>query len=403
MQTSTTLRRLAGIIVACVLSIGLHSAETLSMEEIAFIAKNMNQEDKAAAQLAADAYKDNGMTPYNEGRMQAGMQAAKKTQVARGVVWAKPAKPNLPPAAASTPIDEAEAAFIEKNMSEREQEAANKAMIAYVNAHGRDDRAAMQQAMLQAAKQLQVARGVDIKGSELTADPNSLPSIALSLDELEFMAKNATPEEKELRRNLTNLQLKAAQDAGKQPDVDLIRQRADLAVKKRQVARGVVMPGASTSCEPAAAAAPATPAPAGDTAARVEAFKAEVVKLDAIGVTYKKALIDAYIAADDQYMTFLSTLDLAPLSDAVPADPKRSDLKRRDQVQTYNQMLVMVQQNLDEWKRRKSNPAQAAEWRKTLETLGDLPTNIRRGSLPPDFLELYAELKVSGQVPAANR
>ncbi len=400
MQTSTTLRRLAGIIVACVLSIGLHSAETISPAERAFIEKNLNQDDIKALQQAVADYKDNPMIPYNEGRTQAGMQAAKKSQVARGVVYAKP---NLPHAAAPTPIDEAEAAFIEKNMSEREQEAANKAMIAYVNAHGRDDRAAMQQAMLQAAKQLQVARGIDIKGSELTADPNSLPGTALSLDELEFMAKNATPEEKELRQKLNNLQLKAAQDAGKQPDVDLIRQRADLAVKKRQVARGVVMPGASTSFEPAAAATPATPAPAGDTAARVEAFKAEVAKIDVIGVTYKKALIDAYLVAEDQYLTFLSTLDLAPLSNAVPADPKRSDLKRREQVETYNEMLVLAQQRLDEWKRRKSNPAQAAEWRRTLETMGDMPTNIRRGVLPPDFIDLYAELKISGQVPAANR
>lgn len=396
---TTFINRCSFTCIALILAGGLFGADAIGKDEQAFILKNLTQQERDTFQSTMSNYQhiDQRMS-FAEGRIQAGLQAAKALQVARGVAMPTAAKPPANAEGAPAALSDEEIKFVTENMNDREQEAANNAMIAYVRDHGRDDRAAMQQAMAHAARKLQIARGVDIKGSELTADPNTLPNLNLSADEIDFISKNTSKEEGELYKAIMVKQVAAAGNKDPNPDA---MQRAFAAVKKRQVARGVVMPGASKTVEPAAVQA-AAPLANPDAAAQVEAFKAEVVKLDAVNVAYKKTLIDAAITANDQHIAFLATLDLRDLSDAIPADPKRSDLQRRDKVQTFNQILAMAREKVADWKAEQESPQRKEMKRKTLMTLTELPTDARRAVFTQDLLDLYISLKLEAQVPVAK-
>lgn len=182
-------------------------------------------------------------------------------------------------------------------------------------------------------------------------------------------------------------------------DMNAAQQAGFEAIKKRQVARGVTMPGTEPAKVPAAAA----PAPTGANAAKVQAFTEQKAQLDAAGLAYKTALVDAWLVAYGKHMDYLASLNLNDLDVKLPADPKASDVQRRDKARNLNQYFATQRTKLNDWKQQQGNPQLMEMYRKNLIGMTEMPLDVARAAyMLPEFFELYRDLKVENPVPEAK-
>jgi hypothetical protein len=138
---------------------------------------------------------------------------------------------------------------------------------------------------------------------------------------------------------------------------------------------------------------------AGDAAAD---FDAKKTALDAATVAYKDSMIDAYVVGYGKYMEFLAGLDMNDVSTQVPADPRASDLQRRDKARVLNTYFATLRLKVEEWQQANADPRALVMFKKSLGSVDSLPLDITRSlRLLPDFFTLYKELKVTDPAPAA--
>ena len=219
---------------------------------------------------------------------------------------------------------------------------------------------------------------------------------AIGEAEQEFLYKNMNAEEKAAAGEAIKAYIK---DHGRD-NMDAAQQAGFEAIKKRQVARGVSMPG-TEPVKPPAVAAPA--APAGENAAKVQAFTDQKAQLDAAGVAYKTALVDAWLVAYGKQMDFLASLNLNDLDVKLPADPRASDVQRRDQARNLNQYFATQRLKLNDWKQQKENPKLMEMYRKSLMGVTEMPLDVTRAAyMLPEFFDLYRDLKIENPMPEAK-
>lgn len=218
---------------------------------------------------------------------------------------------------------------------------------------------------------------------------------AIGEAEQEFLYKNMNAEEKAAASAAIQAFIK---EHGRD-DMNAAQQAGFEAIKKLQVARGVTMPGT----EPAKAPAAVAPAPAGENAAKVQAFNDQKAQLDTVSTAYKTALVDAWLVAYGKHMDYLASLNLNDLDVRLPADPKASDVQRRDKARNLNQYFATQRTKLSDWKQQQGNPQLMEMYRKNLMGMTEMPLDVARAAyMLPEFFELYCELKVSNPMPEAK-